>query len=734
MSATPNIVTAVRNMNIKNRLIAGSAALSLILICVVGVSIYQLNYINQKTTRIDQLRVPTATASSALVKNIYASLADLRGYMLTDSDAFKAQRADVWADIDLLQGSMDTLSSNWTNPENITQWNNFKVVLEEFRSAQAGVEDIANSPQQYPATAILLNEAVPLASVMSAQITALIDMEADMPATAERKNLLAIMADVRGTLGLGLANIRAFLLTGEAAYQNQFNNLWAKNQRRFEDLQGASELLSPEQATAFATFSKKRSLFNPLPGRMFKVRASKKWNMANYLLVKEAAPRAAILLNTLVGDDGKGGMVANQRELLAGDVESSLAHSNNLISLLWTLLFVSLGLVVVIIQRTASSITGPVTAMTEAMGKLAAGNTSIEIPGLERKDEIGTMAASVNIFKVNAIERTRLEQESKTAAAEQAQLKREQGERDAAAAQQQSGAERERAEIVEREARAHRVDNLITAFEKEVTDALNIMASSSTEMSATAKQLVATSTETRKRSSIVATVSDETAQNITIVAASAEQLSTSAQEIGRQIVQASAISEEAVREAAESEKATASLALAAEKINDVMALIGDIAEQTNLLALNATIESARAGEAGKGFAVVASEVKTLAGETSEATNDITQHIHQMQSLTKSAVSSIKAIVDVNARSSEVTSSIQTAIEQQGDATREMSQSILQAAAGSTEVSSNISSVADGATETGAAGEQVLGVANELSQVSGKLKRDIEAFLSDVRSA
>ena len=284
MSATPNIVTAVRNMNIKNRLFAGFGALSLILICVVGVSIYQLNYINQKTTRIDQLRVPTATASSALVKNIYASLADLRGYMLTGGDTFKAQRADVWTDIDLLQGSMDALSSNWTNPENITQWNNFKVVLEEFRNAQASVENIANSPQQYPATVILVNEAIPLASTMTTQITALIDMEADMPATAERKKLLGIMADVRGTLGLGLANIRAFLLTGEATYQRQFTTLWTKNQRRFEDLKKVSALLSPEQAAAFTIFSNKHFLFKPLPGRMFKVRASEKWNMANYPL------------------------------------------------------------------------------------------------------------------------------------------------------------------------------------------------------------------------------------------------------------------------------------------------------------------------------------------------------------------------------------------------------------------------------------------------------------------
>ncbi|MEZ0153804.1 MAG: HAMP domain-containing protein [Candidatus Reddybacter sp.] len=160
---------------------------------------------------------------------------------------------------------------------------------------------------------------------------------------------------------------------------------------------------------------------------MFKVRASEKWNMANYLLVKEAAPRAntllSTLLSTLIGTDGKSGMVANQRKLLATDVEQSLSRSNSLITLLWLLLFLSLGLSVVIVLLTAGSITKPIAAMTRAMKTLASGDTSVDIPNLDRKDEIGTMAESVNVFKLNAIERTRLEQESK--AAEQAQLQRE---------------------------------------------------------------------------------------------------------------------------------------------------------------------------------------------------------------------------------------------------------------------------------------------------------------------
>lgn len=727
-----NVITFINDMNIRNRLFVGFGALCAILVLVIGITIYQVKYIDGKITDINNLRVPTATASSSLVKDIYASLADLRGYMLTGNDKFKNDRAAVWAEIDRLTNNMDALSKHWTNPKNIKKWNDYKVILEEFRIAQVTVEKIANSPEQYPANIILVNEAMPRATEMIKKITALIDMEAKMPATAERKRLLGIMADVRGTLGLGLANIRAFLLTGDSNYKDKFDTLWGKNERRFNDLKKNSSLLGPKQSAAFETFSNLREEFNSIPPRMFEIRSSKKWNMANYLLVKEAAPRAENLLNILVGADHKGGMVANQRNLLSGDVEDALSSSVNLVVLLWSLLAVGLGLSAVTVLVVAGSITKPVAAMTGAMAKLSHGDTSVDIPGIDRKDEIGEMAQSVNVFKINAIERVRLEKESREA--EQAQLKREQEERDAEAARERAEIDRNHAEVAEREARANKVDDLIENFEHRVTEMMEVMAASSTEMSATAKQLVATSSDTKERSAVVSSASDEAANNVNMVASAAEELSSSVQEIGRQVMQASEISREAVKEAKHSETAIMALATAADKINDVIGIISDIAEQTNLLALNATIESARAGEAGKGFAVVASEVKALAGQTGNATDEISIQIKEMQTLTQTAVTSIQAIVEVNNKSNENTTSIQAAVEEQSSATNEISQNIQQVAAGTNEVSSNITRVAEGAEETGSAGDQVLSVADELGKISENLKHDIEQFLADVRAA
>ena len=149
------------NLNISGRLIGGFAAMGLILASAVGVTIFEVSKIDKTATRIVELRMPTAAASSNMVKNIQASLAALRGYMLTGAKVFKDQRTEVWADIDTTVANMDKLSKSWTNPKNVENLQVFKGVIEEFRVAQKQVEDIAKTPEEQPATLILTREAAP---------------------------------------------------------------------------------------------------------------------------------------------------------------------------------------------------------------------------------------------------------------------------------------------------------------------------------------------------------------------------------------------------------------------------------------------------------------------------------------------------------------------------------------------------------------------------------------------
>src|SRR5882757_4261987 len=213
-----------------------------------------------------------------------------------------------------------------------------------------------------------------------------------------------------------------------------------------------------------------------------------------------------------------------------------------------------------------------------------------------------------------------------------------------------------------------------------------------------------------------------------------EQLSSSVSEISRQVQESARMANAAVDQARTTNDRVSELSKAAARIGDVVELINSIAEQTNLLALNATIEAARAGEAGRGFAVVASEVKALAEQTSKATGEIGQQITGIQAATQDSVNAIKEISGTIGRISEISSTVASAVEEQGAATQEISRNVQQAAHGTQQVSANITDVQRGASETGSASTQVLSAAQSLSGDSNRLKIEVDKFLNSVRAA
>ncbi|MHA1565403.1 MAG: MCP four helix bundle domain-containing protein, partial [Alphaproteobacteria bacterium] len=194
-----NIFARKQPLQIRGRLIAGFTVICAILIAAVGITLFQVSAVSRNTDRIVDLRVPTASASASIASNIHQSLASLRGWMITGNPSFKTERANVWQDIHQLVARLDGLSATWTNPKNVARWGEFKVVLLEFEVAQAQVETIAGSAEEQPATQLLTVEAAPRAAAIIEAITAMIDEEADLRATTERKALLGMMADVRGS-------------------------------------------------------------------------------------------------------------------------------------------------------------------------------------------------------------------------------------------------------------------------------------------------------------------------------------------------------------------------------------------------------------------------------------------------------------------------------------------------------------------------------------------------------
>ncbi|WP_319775742.1 methyl-accepting chemotaxis protein [Breoghania sp.] len=348
-------------------------------------------------------------------------------------------------------------------------------------------------------------------------------------------------------------------------------------------------------------------------------------------------------------------------------------------------------------------IAAPLRSVAGALTALARGDTTANVD-VNSRDEVGQVAGAFGTFRENLIEMERLREQ---AAEEEARVEQE-----------------------KRDAMMRLADEL----ERTVKTIAMQLSSAVEELSTVATSMAENANQTRERASTVAAASEQASSNIQTVAAASEELSASIAEISRQVTKALDLSAHSTDQARTSNETVEGLSASTARIDEVIKLISDIADQTNLLALNATIEAARAGEAGKGFAVVASEVKNLASQTGRATEDIGNHIQQMQSGSKLTAEAIVGVVQAIASIDEQIAGIASAIEEQNAVTSEIARNASEVADGSTSISSNIAAVSNDTLNSSASADQIRATVQSLGEQSSLLTSELDRFLTTIRAA
>jgi len=623
------------------------SAFALLLVLMTGVSInswWQLNNTTLIQQRIMDLRQPSVFSGQVLITGINRSLAGLRAFIILGSDPqkaalFRTERQLGWREIETSITALKQLSTQWENSADKSLVAELDVLLADFSSAQQEIEAIAHQPKNIPSTQMLATTAAPLATKIIHAITELINAEVSLDASAERKHLFKLLADSRGSFALGLANIRAYLLTGEQHFLDKFRQNWQTNTERLAHLANIESLFSASQQIAWKEYRKLRSQFEPLPETMFELRSKADWNLANFWLGKKAAPQAQKISQLLQQIQASQTQLSHVDNLTLRETTALF----NLVLILGTGLALVAGISIALLI--SKMITVPILQAVRRTRQISGGDLT-GVPLVNRSaDESAQLTRALNEMSVS-------------------------------------------------------LSTMIGKFGITGTELHSAAQQLDKSTTITTQSMVNQQQETEQAVVAISQISDtvhEVAYNTVKASESAQQASTISLQ-GSEAVEETVTSIKSLAGTIDITKTTINkLGAEAEGVDGIVSVISSIADQTNLLALNAAIEAARAGEQGRGFAVVADEVRTLAARTQEATEEIQTVLERLRTGTIDAVQMMASshelansclakannashcLHDINASVNDIlkaNTQIAVASEQQSVAVKEVNQNIV----------------------------------------------------------
>lgn len=675
-------MTLINNASTKSKLILGFG-----LIIAISLISTLLIYVQLERTKKNQdilldVRAPTVEAGLKLSSGINQSLSGLRGYLIlgadpSKADIFKRERAAGWQDINSALESLNKFSLNWTVPENINKLKTMNTLIDEFRIAQQEIENIAHTSENIPSFNILLTQAAPKAAQTIGSLTGLIESEMNEDSTDARKSLLKNLADSRASFALGIANIRAYLLSGDEAFKANFLSLWEKNSAQFDQLKRQSHQFSSSQAKNWQAYQDNRIEFRPFVESMFASRGSPDWNKANAWLGQKAAPRA-LKIKAILAE-----MRASQILLSQSDKQALISN----VAFLYNILFFGLFLIIVfgslLSWLISASITKPLGGEPHDMAELA---NQIANGNLTSKFDSNIKAGGLYLSMINMSNNLK-----------------------------------------------HLISDIHSVVENLASSSsqtADVAAKTNTNISAQSDRIESV---TRAVEEMTNTVSD-IAQNGNRCADITEESKLVTLDGQSNVKNTVSTIEQLSLDINNAAKVISSVQQESQSISSVSEVISGIAEQTNLLALNAAIEAARAGEQGRGFAVVADEVRSLASKTQESTASISDIITTLQNRSNEAVvvmqrsqEKVQETIKQAQVSGDSLEKITTSVEEIQAMTQQISNASEEQSKVTQDVMQNIMEISELAQHSTKDANETVQAGNEMKQQTDRLKGLISSF-------